>query len=62
MENTSFKKKILLQKTGAGRLGKHTMRKLETKIIEALPNGKAFFMFWLKKLRNGVNELEYGTK
>ena len=37
------------------------MRKLETKIIEALPIGKAFFVFGRIFLENGVNELEYGT-
>jgi hypothetical protein len=30
------------------------MRKLETKIIEALPFGKAFFAFGTKKRGNGA--------
>jgi hypothetical protein len=51
----SFKKKILLQKTGAGRLGKHTMRKLETKIRQGLPFGKPFFAFGGIILENGAN-------
>jgi hypothetical protein len=38
------------------------MRKLETKIIDALPFGKAFFVIGLKFLENGAFELEYGTK
>jgi hypothetical protein len=38
------------------------MRKLETKIIDALPIGKAFFVFGGNFLENGVNELGNGTK
>ena len=38
------------------------MRKLETKIIDALPIGKAFFMFGIKKMGNGVKDLENGRK
>jgi hypothetical protein len=36
------------------------MRKLETKIIEALPFGKAFFVFGLIFLGNGAKQLENG--